>query len=570
MTSYQEPDRDPGRRRIVVIGGGMAGARLVQQLTALGGGAPAGGADVTVIGEEPHGPYNRVLLADVLAGRYGPEVIALPVPAPGASVRHLTGVRAVRIDRDARLVLCDDGRRVPYDALVLATGSNPVLPPLRGLFEPDGGELPSGVHPFRTLDDCRELAEAARPGVRAVVIGGGLLGVSAARALARRGAQVVLAQQGEHLMERQLDADASGMLRRHLEALGVEVHTECRVRGLRTRSVTRDGGSSAREVTAVELADGFRLDAEIVVLACGVRPRTGLALAAGLTVARGIVVDDELRTGDPRIHAIGDCAEHGGTVYGLAGAAQEQADVLARVLTGATAGGPAPRYRGTRALTRLSLPAWPGPSPAGDGGNGAAATGRTARVREAAAGTDSGSGTAAGPVAALPPVPAPAADGKASASRPDSRRPEPRAVPAGAATPAAVAAAAAAAPGTTASGPRPGSSGAPAGPAAASGAAPEAGLAPEAGAGAGAGAAAGPLDLAAFGETTPAPGDDVIHLSDATRGAYRKVVVRGDRLVGGILLGDLGTVGALARTWEGDEPLPSAPLLHLLTHDGGC
>ncbi|WP_051722907.1 NAD(P)/FAD-dependent oxidoreductase [Streptomyces albus] len=438
MTSKKEPDRDPGRRRTVVIGGGMAGARLVQQLTALGGGAPAGGADVTVIGEEPHGPYNRVLLADVLAGRYGPEVITLP--APGASVRHLTGVRAVRIDRGARLVLCDDGQRVPYDSLVLATGSNPVLPPLRGLFEPDGRELPSGVHPFRTLDDCRALAEAARPGVRAVVIGGGLLGVSAARALARRGAQVVLAQQGEHLMERQLDADASALLRRHVETLGVEVHTECRVRGLRTRGATRDGGASTREVTAVELADGFRLDAEIVVLACGVRPRTGLALAAGLKVARGIVVDDELRTDDPRVHAIGDCAEHDGTVYGLAGAAQEQADVLARVLAGTTAPGvAAPRYRGTRALTRLSLPAWPGP-----------------------------------------------------------------------------------------------------------------------------------LDLAAFGETTPAPGDDVIHLSDATRGAYRKVVVRGDRLVGGILLGDLGTVGALARTWEGDEPLPSAPLLHLLTHDGGC
>ncbi|MCC3654210.1 FAD-dependent oxidoreductase [Streptomyces sp. S07_1.15] len=524
MTSNKEPDRDPGRRRVVVIGGGMAGARLVQQLTALGGGALADGTDVTVIGEEPHGPYNRVLLADVLAGRYGPEVIALP--APGASVRHLTGVCAVRIDRDARLVLCDDGQSVPYDALVLATGSNPVLPPLRGLFEPDGRDLPSGVHPFRTLDDCRALAEAVRPGVRAVVIGGGLLGVSAARALARCGAQVVLAQQGEHLMERQLDADASGMLRGHLEALGVEVHTECRVRGLRTRSVTRDGGSSAREVTAVELADGFRLDAEIVVLACGVRPRTGLALAAGLKVARGIVVDDELRTDDPRVHAIGDCAEHDGTVYGLAGAAQEQADVLAGVLAGA-AGGPAPRYRGTRALTRLSLPAWSGPRPAGGGGNGAAATGRTA------------------------PVPVPADDGDLSALRPDPRRPEPRPVTAGATTAAAgdaaatVLAAPAAAPGTDTTA-TPGADGS------------------------GAGDAAGPLDLAAFGETTPAPGDDVIHLSDATRGAYRKVVVRGDRLVGGILLGDLGTVGALARTWEGDEPLPSAPLLHLLTHDGGC
>ncbi|MFV2119769.1 NAD(P)/FAD-dependent oxidoreductase, partial [Streptomyces sp. Act-28] len=235
-----------------------------------------------------------------------------------------------------------------------------------------------------------------------------------------RGAEVVLAQQGEHLMERQLDADASELLRRHLAGLGVEVHTECRVRGLRTASGA---------VTAVELADGFVLDADLVVLACGVRPRVGLALAAGLDVRRGIVVDDRLRTSDPYIHAVGDCAEHDGRLYGLAGAALEQADVLADVLSG----GPA-AYRGTRALTRLSLDA---------------------------------------------------------------------------------------------------------------------------------------LELAAFGETVPRSGDDTVRLADATRGAYRKVVVRGDRLVGGVLLGDLGAVGTLARAWVGDEALPDAPLLHLLTPDGG-
>ncbi|MFJ8308033.1 MULTISPECIES: NAD(P)/FAD-dependent oxidoreductase [unclassified Streptomyces] len=385
---------------IVVIGGGTAGARLARHVP------------VTVIGEETHAPYNRVLLAEVLAGRYGPEVIALP-PVP---VRR--GVRAVRIDRAARVVHCDDGGAVPYGRLVLATGSNPVLPPLRGLRE---GRLPDGVHPFRTLDDALALREKAGEGTPAVVIGGGLLGVMAARALAERGAQVVLAQQGERLMERQLDAAASALVRSHLEALGVEVHTECRVRGL-----TGPGG------TDVELADGFVLAAELVVLACGVRPRTGLALAAGLDVRHGVVVDDELRTSDPYIHAVGDCAEHRGSVYGLAGPALEQADALGELL--ATGRG---RYPGTRGLTRLTL-----------------------------------------------------------------------------------------------GGPR-------------------------------------PLDLAAFGEPTPRPGDDVAQLADATRGAYRKVVVRGGRLVGGVLLGDLGAVGALARTWEGDEPLPDAPLLHLLTHDGG-
>ncbi|MFD3354544.1 NAD(P)/FAD-dependent oxidoreductase [Streptomyces fradiae] len=407
--------------RIVVVGGGTAGARLAQRLP------------VTLLGEEPHAPYNRVLLADVLAGRYGPEVIALPAPRGGTARR---GARVTGIDRGAREVRCADGTRVGYDRLVLATGSNPVLPPLRGLTTglangPTGGmssgpagsegdRLPAGVHAFRTLDDCLALGARIRPGARAVVIGGGLLGVSAARALAARGAEVVLAQQGEHLMERQLDAEASALLRGHLAGLGVEVHTECRVRGLR---------APHGAVTAVELADGFVLDADLVVLACGVRPRVGLALEAGLDVRRGIVVDDRLRTSDPYIHAVGDCAEHDGRLYGLAGAALEQADVLAEVLAGGDA-----VYRGTRALTRLSLDA---------------------------------------------------------------------------------------------------------------------------------------LELAAFGEPVPRSGDDTVRLADATRGAYRKVVVRGGRLVGGVLYGDLGAVGTLARAWEGDEALPDAPLLHLLTQDGG-
>ncbi|MGC4906437.1 NAD(P)/FAD-dependent oxidoreductase [Streptomyces cyaneofuscatus] len=395
---------------VVVIGAGMAGARLAARVPG-----------VTVVGEERHAPYNRVLLADVLAGRYAPDVIALPA----TEVRR--GVRAVRIDRADRLVHCDDGSVLHYGRLVLATGSNPVLPPLRGL----GATLPDGVHPFRTLDDALALRAAVRPGARAVVIGGGLLGVSAARALAECGAQVVLAQQGEHLMERQLDPEAAALLRVHLEALGVEVHTECRVRGL--RCTTTATGESVR---AVQLSDGYELAADLTVLACGVRPRTGLARAAGLDVRKGIVVDDELRTSDPYIHALGDCAEHRSTLYGLAGPALEQADVLAEVLAGRPA-----RYEGTRALTRLTL-----------------------------------------------------------------RSPDP----------------------------------------------------------------VHALDLAAFGEARPLPGDDVIRLSDATRGAYRTVVLRDGRLAGGVLLGDLGAVAGLARTWQDDEPLPPAmSLLHLLTDDGG-
>ncbi|MFE9063371.1 NAD(P)/FAD-dependent oxidoreductase [Streptomyces violaceusniger] len=472
MESNREPG-SPQQRRVVIVGGGMAGTRLAQQLVASAGvgvGTGPVALDVTVIGEEPHPAYNRVLLAEVLAGRYAPEVIALPVPAAGAGaeVRRLSGVRVVRVDRPTAEVLCDDGRRVPYDALVLATGSNPVLPPLRGLFEPDGRDdlhaLPEGVHAFRTMDDCLALGAAVRPGTRAVVIGGGLLGVSAARALAQRGAQVVLAHQGEHLMERQLDSGASRLLRRHMAALGVEVHTECRVRGLRTRVAGPGGGGrAARAVRAVELADGYALEADLVVLACGVRPRVGLARAAGLEVAHGIVVDDELRTSDPWVFAIGDCAEHDGVVYGLAGPAQEQADVLARLLAPTP---PLPEPRGLRPLAPHRGSA-PDPAPQSPEGLDFRYTGTRALTRLTLASTS------------------------------------------------------------------------------------------------------GPLDLAAFGDPTPAPGDDVIHLTDATRNTYRKVVVRGDRLLGGILLGDLGTVGALARAWEGDEPLPATPLLHLLTNDGG-
>ncbi|GDY53433.1 hypothetical protein SVIO_040560 [Streptomyces violaceusniger] len=486
--------------------------------------------EVTIIGEEPHPAYNRVLLAEVLAGRYAPEVIALPAPAAG--VRRLSGVRVVRIDRPTAEVVCDDGRRVPYDALVLATGSNPVLPPLRGLFEPDGHELPDGVHAFRTMDDCLALGAAVRPGARAVVIGGGLLGVSAARALAQRGAQVVLAHQGEHLMERQLDPGASGLLLRHMAALGVEVHTECRVRGLCTRTVDGEGGGG-RAVSAVELADGYALEADLVVLACGVRPRVGLARAAGLEVARGVVIDDELRTSDPRVFAIGDCAEHAGIVYGLAGAAQEQADVLAHRLS------PTPPLPEPMVLRPLDPQEGPAPEPAPEdrfvgnrsaewappsgswGRNGWAQTGHRAAP---------GDETPTRHTDAVP------ADHPACAQTDHRAAPGDETVPQYHGTRTLTRLTLTAVPGS---------------------------------AGGSASGTDGPLDLAAFGNPTPAPGDDVIHLTDATRNTYRKVVVRGDRLLGGILLGDLGTVGALARTWESNEPLPATPLLHLLTNDGG-
>ncbi len=325
----------------VVIGAGLAGTRVAHRL----------GPDTVLIGDEAHAPYNRVLLAEVLAGRYPAEVAALPTPAC-----TLLRTRVTHLDRAERRVHCADGTAVPYGTLVLATGSNPVLPPLRGLFAPGATELPRGVHAFRTMDDCLALSAAVRPGTRVTVIGGGLLGVSAARALAHRGARVVLTQQAERLMERQLDPASSELVRAHLTGLGVEVHTECRVRGV---AVT-DGA-----VDRVELADGYALETGLTVLACGVRPRTGLARAAGLDVREGVVVDGSLRTSDPHIRAVGDCAEHAGRVYGLATPALEQADALADALIDRSDR----PYPGSRMLTRLTLTG-AGPLDAGPGPQG--------------------------------------------------------------------------------------------------------------------------------------------------------------------------------------------------------
>jgi assimilatory nitrate reductase electron transfer subunit len=378
---------------------------------------------VTVFGDEEHPPYNRALLADVLSARFRAEEIGLPVGAR-AVVRTGTRVGALDVERcSLRLV---DGEMYAFDAIVLATGAGPVLPPIRNVRAGDvplglptsavpSGEadLLSGVYAFRSLADCAGLAAAVPAARRAVVIGGGVLGVSAARALAALGVPVEIVHQAPELMERHLDAPAAGALRRGLEGLGVAVYL-----GNRARALT-----GTDRVSGVELANGHVLDADLVVLACGVRPRVALARAAGLRVGAGVVVDERLATSAPGVYAIGDCAEFAGQVPGLAAAAWDQADVLAAHLTGGDA-----RYAGSRTVLRLT---------------------------------------------------------------------------------------------------------------------------------------AGPLAVAAFGTTAALAGDDVVRLADPTRNAYKKLVIRGDRLVAGILVGDLATAGTLTRAFERDDPLPADPL-HLL------
>jgi assimilatory nitrate reductase electron transfer subunit len=315
---------------VVIVGNGMAGARLVLELRGRDRALP-----ITVFGAEETPPYNRVLLSNVLAGASGPGDIGLITPewyaAHDVDVRFGDPVTA--IDRAARTVTSAGGAVTPYDTLVLATGSTPIVPALPGLDA-------EGVVVFRTIDDCRAIVRHTATARSAVVVGGGLLGLEAARGLAGRGLPVSVVHRPEHLMDRQLDPEAGHVLRRVLGDLGVRTLLGARMSAARVE----DG-----HVTGVALDDGTVLPADLVVLACGVRPETGLARAAGLTVGRGVLVDDRLRSvDDPRVHAIGECAEHEDTVYGLVAPAWEQARVLADVLTGRDA-----RYTGSRLVTRL-------------------------------------------------------------------------------------------------------------------------------------------------------------------------------------------------------------------------
>jgi assimilatory nitrate reductase electron transfer subunit len=255
-------------------------------------------------------------------------------------VRLLAGVAAIRIDRGAGLLELADGPAVPYDVLVLATGSTAVLPRACGLTQ-DRGRLTDGVVAFRTLADCARIGTLAARARAAVVLGGGVLGLETARGLAGLGLPVTLVHRQPRLMERQLDAGASRVLARTMQSLGVTLRT-----GATVRAVLGGG-----QVTGVELDDGGKLDADLLVLCCGTRPRAELATAAGLAVRSGVVVDDQLRSvSDPSVLAVGECAEHRGRTHGLVAPCWEQARVAARVLSRPAE---AARYAGSPDVFRL-------------------------------------------------------------------------------------------------------------------------------------------------------------------------------------------------------------------------
>jgi nitrite reductase (NADH) large subunit len=329
------------RRKLFVIGNGMAGARLVDDLLARGGGDRF---QIGIYGEEPHGTYNRILLSSVLAGQHSAaDIVTNPASWYAArGVAFHSGMKVADIDPGRRRLRTESGSVDDYDTLVIATGSLPVFPPIDRLLD-EGGRLRHGVFAFRTLDDCNRILDAARNARRAVVIGGGLLGLEAARGLLNQGLDVDLVHLMPHLMDAQLDPAAAAILERQLSEMGVRMHF-----GAVTTTVLGNG-----HVTGVALENGEALACDIVVISAGIRPNVELATRAGLCVNRGIVVGDDLASiNAPDIHAVGECAEHRGRVYGLVAPLWEQTRVLADRLSGKDS---TARYRGSRTSTRLKV-----------------------------------------------------------------------------------------------------------------------------------------------------------------------------------------------------------------------
>ena len=303
------------RQRLVMVGNGMAGMRTIEELLTR---APDL-YDITVFGAEPHPNYNRILLSSVLAGEKEIDEIVINPRAwyDEHKIRLVTGEMITGLDPVGQTVTSATGQVTPYDKLILATGSKPLVPPIPGL------ELP-GVCTFRDIADVETMISASETHRRAVVIGGGLLGLEAAWGLKRRGMAVALVHLMPTLMERQLDRTAGELLQRDLDQRGIAFFTNGQTEEI----------YGSNRVEGVRLADGREIPADLVVMAIGIRPDTGLAKQAGLDANRGIVVGDDMRTTDQHIYAVGECAEHRGQCFGLVAPLWDMAKVCADRLAG--------------------------------------------------------------------------------------------------------------------------------------------------------------------------------------------------------------------------------------------
>lgn len=321
----------PLPERLIIVGNGMAATRLVEELVAKG---YAG--HIRLLGDELVAPYNRILLSALIEGTHSPQAISLREPewyaAHGVDLQ--LGSRVLEVDRDRREVMLVDGTRFAYDRLVLATGSIPTLPPIRGLVRMDGSLHPA-VHAFRSLADCDRLLAAIPQAKRAVVVGGGLLGLQVARGLSIRGVATEVVEGAGHLLASQVSRPAGLVLRRELRRLGTEVYTGARAVRLNDQGLRLD--------------NGVVLETDLVVLTAGGRPSITLAKRAGLMVRKGIVIDRRMTSvSDERIHALGDCAEYRRQTTGFVAPAWEQASVLAARLCGERR-----YYVGSRNVARL-------------------------------------------------------------------------------------------------------------------------------------------------------------------------------------------------------------------------
>jgi nitrite reductase (NADH) large subunit len=341
------------RKKLVVVGNGMAGARVVEEILRR---APDL-FDIVMFGAEPYGNYNRILLSNVLnRTQKAAEIFMNPLAWYDENQITLhAGVRAVKIDRERRVVIGKPLRRdaLPYaagetgigteapieeryDHVIIATGSRPFVPPMEGFGQP-------GTFLFRTIDDCDRIANYAKECRKAAVIGGGLLGLEAARGLMTHGVEVSVLEAAPQLMIAQLDPDSGQMLKATMEAMGVKVLCE----KITTHIVAENG-----RITHLLLKDGSLVDTDMVVVSAGIRPITDIALASGLTVDKAIVCDDQMRTSDPDIFSVGECVQHRGKLYGLVDPIWEQANVLADVITGKN---PQAAYLGSKLGTKLKV-----------------------------------------------------------------------------------------------------------------------------------------------------------------------------------------------------------------------
>jgi nitrite reductase (NADH) large subunit len=329
----------PRTKNLAVIGNGMATCRLLDELVRR---SAQDRYDITVFGEEKGGAYNRVLLSKVLAGAK-PDNIVTKTPAwyEKNGIRLVDGTTVRKLDPSRKSIECNEGTARRYDVAVIATGSQPLVPPIAGMTT-EIGDLREGVFVYRTMDDCIKMRSFAQPGDSAVVLGAGLLGLEAAKVLSDLGLHVTIVHVAPTILNAQLDPLGGETVRRQIERFGIFVRTG--------RTVEAILGEN--RVEGVVLDDGKALPADMIVLACGVRPRIDVAKASGLPINRGIVVNDALATEAPGVYAVGECAEHAGKTYGIVSPVWEQVAVLADVLSGSS---PPARYRGSNLYARLKV-----------------------------------------------------------------------------------------------------------------------------------------------------------------------------------------------------------------------